>query len=181
MRFKLLTSFMFLVICGFNTEKSFAAPIDTQLNTYTVFDVKQLSFGKNVTVGKYVLAYVPLGERVSIHAANPPQRLDVRLQWLNSKGNHRRLKIQGEWQETENKLIVGLKLGRNLHASKSIKRQAKADNGVILVKGNQPNLISVPLMAGRPIKVFSNKNQFGSFSQKVRVVVSSNKAFQIER
>ncbi|NRA45148.1 MAG: hypothetical protein HRU09_09360 [Oligoflexales bacterium] len=178
---KMLISFIFTTICLLNAwPQSFAAPKDIQLNSYTVFDVKQLSFGKNVTVGKYVLAYIPLGEDVTIQAANPPQRLDVRLQWLNQKADHRKLKILGEWVEADRRLTIGVKLGRKLHASKA-PMSHHGDKGMILVKGSQANLISLPLMADHPVKVFADKKKLGGLNQKLRIVVSSNKAFQIQR
>ena len=172
---------LFIVVAVLYTlQSSFAAPTDTQLNSYTVFDVKQLSFGKNVTVGKYVLAYLPLGENITIQAANPPQRLDVRLQWLNKKSTHQKLSILGKWTEASKKLTIGMNFGRKLHASKASVDQT-VDKGVIMVKGNRPNLISLPLMADNPIKIFADKKKFGAFAHKIRIIASSNKAFQIGR
>ncbi|MFK7826250.1 MAG: hypothetical protein AB8G05_19005 [Oligoflexales bacterium] len=181
MRGKNLISLFFVVLGLLDARQaSLAISVDTQLNSYTIFDVKQLSFGKNVTVGKYVLAYLPLGEKITIQAANPPQSLDVRLKWLNRKSDHQKLKILGEWSQNDHRLTIGVNFGRKLHASKASLKQ-EGEKGVILVKGNLPNLISIPLMADHPIMIFADKKKFGAFAHKVRIIASSNKAFQIER
>ena len=162
------------------SQISWASPSDVQLNSYTIFDVKQLSRGKDVTVGKYVLAYIPLGENITIQAANPPQRIDVRLQWRNSKENHQKLKILGEWSQARHQLSIGVNLGRKLQASRAPISHA-GEKGGTLIKGNIPNLLSLPLMADHPVSVFADKSKFRGFSHKIRVVVSSNKAFVIKR
>lgn len=150
--------------------------LSQHLNTYSIFKVNQLNIGKDVTIGKYVLAYMKVDHVITIRPANPPQRLDITLEWINRK-NHSDLKILGHWNKnSRHELLIGME-----HARKNLLASNSGQGKLILLSKKRPNVLSIPLKENDYVLIQPQKKQFKHIAQQIRIVISSNMAFQIER
>lgn len=138
------------------------------VETYQKFEVKELTIGKNVTVGKYVKAYIDLDESVSVKGANPPQRFQIEVEWKNKK--NKPFVIDGHWLKKNSKIVISKKLNKSKKPSQSI-----------IIKGGKPNQISFPVTSTSKVEIATQWADFKKFNKDMRIVVSSSSAFEIFR
>lgn len=172
-----------------------------QVNNYSVFKVEKLGLGKNVTVGKYVLAYMNLNERIRVKGANPPQRLDIKLQWKQSAESKKPIMISGRWMESDRKLYIGMVQRQPVSEPKKtdqlpkkpkflsknqkdfpdpLKPKPLVEASLFVVKAPNDESISVPLNADSYIHILPDESLL-KYGEKIRIVVSSNHAYDIGR
>ena len=170
-----------------------------QLNSYSIFHTKHLSLGKNVTVGKFVLSYMTPAERVKIMGTSPSQFFEIKLKWINKDQRPTEV-ITGRWIEADRKFYIGIgrKQGRHkppkenpLIPSRSSKHprdttyqadptRGKRNPGLIFITNTEYNLISVPLKPSSYLYIYPDKS-LADMVGTVRIVISSNYAYQITR
>ena len=137
--------------------------------TYSVFHIKNLRFGKDITLGKHTLAFLSSNEKIEILGVDPPQNLYVKL-GVDKTKRRNQLRIDGLWNNKLREFQVFATKNRN-------KNRMRQQSSNVLVIRKPPDLISIPLHVGKPIHIKHKMN----LAKNVKFQLYSDRPFQISR
>lgn len=177
MRYLRTTLLTFLFILSSYTKKASAIE---QLNDYSIFRVRQLDPGKEVTVGRYVMSYMTPADRIKVLGASPPQWLDIRLQWLDSAPSASQKQLSWRWIAEDRKLMIGVRSQAQSLSESAYFSDSEDRDELMLVRDQKEQRMSLPLNKMDYLHLFPDPS-LRSLEGKVRIVVSSNRAYQIFR